>query len=107
MRLLHVRVGSDCLLLNAGLMSLTVFFSFFFIRTQQSRVSGAVVVGETPEKKQNRNTNQPSGSKLIAQKTDAQCVVADSMSSSYNMVEHANLQRKRPESSLTGTCTTH
>lgn len=65
-----------------------------------------MAVGETPEKKQNRDANQPSGSKLTAQKEATQCVVADTMSSSYRTVEHTNLQRRRPESSLTGTCTT-
>lgn len=60
-----------------------------------------MAVGETPEKKQNQNASQLRGSKLVAQKTATQCVVADTMSSSFNTVENTDSQRK---TKLTGTC---
>lgn len=65
-----------------------------------------MAVGETPEKKQNQDASQLRGSKLVAQKTATQCVVADTMSSSFNTVENTDSQRKKPESKLTGTCMT-
>lgn len=68
-------------------------------------MTGVMAVGETPEKKQNQNTSQLHGSmEVVAQKTATQCVVADTMSSSFNAVENTNSQRKKPVSKLTGTC---
>ncbi len=63
-----------------------------------------MAVGETPEKKQNQNTGQLHGSRLVAQKTATQHVVADSIRSSINTVENTDSQRKKPESKLTGSC---
>ncbi|TKS82052.1 Nibrin Nijmegen breakage syndrome protein 1 -like protein [Collichthys lucidus] len=66
--------------------------------TELSRVT----VGETPEKKQNQNTSQLRGSKPVAPKTASQCIVADTMSVSFNTVEDTYSQRKKPESKPTG-----
>ncbi|XP_037641123.1 nibrin isoform X1 [Sebastes umbrosus] len=60
--------------------------------------TGVTAVGETPEKKQNQNSSQLRGSKPVAQKTTTQCIVADTMSSSFNTVENTDSQRKKPES---------
>lgn len=73
---------------------------YLFIRTQQSKITGVMAVGETPEKKQNQNTSQL---ELITHRTATHCVVADTMSSSFNAVENTNSQRKKPDSKLTGT----
>ncbi|TMS11406.1 Nibrin [Larimichthys crocea] len=63
---------------------------------------GDCQVGETPEKKQNQNTSQLRGSKPVAPKTASQCIVADTMSVSFNTVEDTYSQRKKPESKPTG-----
>lgn len=64
-------------------------------------VTGLIAVGETPEKKQNENGCQLRGSKPVAQKTATQCIVADTMRSSFNTVENTDSQRKKPESKVT------
>lgn len=69
--------------------------------TKLSDVSGVMAVGETPEKKQNKNSCQLSGSKPIAQKTATHCVVPDTMRSSLNTVENTESQRKKSESKST------
>lgn len=74
---------------------------YLFIRTEPCEVTGLTAVGETPEKKQ---TSQLRGSKPAEQKTATQCIVADTMSSSFNTVENTNSQRKKPESKPTGSC---
>ncbi|KAM9353959.1 nibrin [Symphorus nematophorus] len=66
-----------------------------------SEVTGVTAVGETPEKKQNQNAGQLHGSKPAAQKMATQCVVADTVSSSFNTVENTDAQRKKPDSKLT------
>ncbi|XP_008285978.1 nibrin [Stegastes partitus] len=69
-------------------------------RVKVCEVSGVAAVGETPEKQQNQNSDRFRGSKLAAQNTTtSQCVVAETMSSSFNTTE--NSQRKKPESRLT------
>lgn len=100
----HVSVAcSSCLLHSSVCCRQPVWcvYLYLFIRTQQSKVTGVMAVGETPEKKQNQNASQLRGSKLVAQKTATQCVVADTMSSSFNTVENTDSQRK---TKLTGTC---
>ncbi|KAK2844576.1 hypothetical protein Q5P01_011235 [Channa striata] len=72
--------------------------------TQLCGLAGAMEVGETPEKKQNYNTSHLHGCKVTAH-TSTQCIVADSMSESYNTVENTNSQRKKPTgegNSMTG-----
>ncbi|XP_029307441.1 nibrin isoform X2 [Cottoperca gobio] len=54
-------------------------------------------VGETPERKQNQKGSELHGSKPVAPKTTSQCIVADTMSSSFNTVEDTASQRKKPE----------
>lgn len=66
--------------------------------TALCEVTGVTAVGETPEKKRNQNGSQLRGSKPVAQKTTTQCIVADTMSSSFNAVENTDSQRKKPES---------
>ncbi|XP_020497593.3 nibrin [Labrus bergylta] len=67
-------------------------------RTQRCVVTEVTAVGETPEKKQ---SSQFGGSKPEAQKKTRQCVVDDTMSSSFNTFEKTDLERKRPESKPT------
>lgn len=67
-------------------------------------MTGVTAVGETPKKTQNRSPSQHRGSKVIAERVSAQCIVADTMSSSFNPADSADSQRKRPESKLTGSC---
>lgn len=71
-------------------------------RTTLCEVTRVTSVGETPEKRPNRNTSQLGRSTPTAQKTATQCVVADTMSSSFNAVENTDSPRKKPESRLTG-----
>lgn len=61
-------------------------------------------VGETPEKKQNQTTSQLRGPKPEAQKTATQCVVADTMRSSFNTVENTDSERRNTASRLAGSC---
>ncbi|XP_059194334.1 nibrin isoform X2 [Centropristis striata] len=68
--------------------------------TALSEVTGMTAVGETPEKKQNQTASQLRGFKPAAQKIE--CVVSDTMKSSFNTVENTDSQRKKPESKLTG-----
>ncbi|KAM6995096.1 nibrin [Tautogolabrus adspersus] len=67
-------------------------------RTERCVVTGVTAVGETPEKKQ---SSQFGGSKPEAQKKTSQCVVDDTMSSSFNTFEKTDSERKRPESKPT------
>lgn len=70
-------------------------------RSELCKVTGVTAVGETPEKKQNHSSNHPGGSRVVPESMSAQCVVADTMSSSLNAVDNTNSQRKKPESKLT------
>ncbi|XP_032375376.1 nibrin isoform X1 [Etheostoma spectabile] len=65
--------------------------------TELSKGTEVSAVGETPENKQNHNSSQLRGSKPVALKTTTQCIVADTMSSSFNTVENTASQRKKPE----------
>ncbi|XP_071385351.1 nibrin [Centroberyx affinis] len=67
-----------------------------------SEVTGVMAVGETPEKRQNRNTSQLGQSRSSAQEMGTTSVVADTMSSSLTTGEKTGLQRKKPESKLQG-----
>lgn len=71
-------------------------------RTTLCEVTRVTSVGETPEKRPNRNTSQLGRSTPTAQKMATQCIVADTMSSSFNAVENTDSPRKKPESRLTG-----
>ncbi|XP_033496569.2 nibrin isoform X1 [Epinephelus lanceolatus] len=64
-------------------------------------VTGVVAVGETPEKKQNQSGSQLRGSKPEAQKMPTQCVVADTVSSSFNATKNADSPWKKPETKPT------
>ncbi|XP_056237027.1 nibrin [Seriola aureovittata] len=70
-------------------------------RSELCEVTGFTLVGETPEKKQIGNKSQHRGSKVTAEKRSTQCIVADTMSSSFNTANSTNSQRKKPESKLT------
>ncbi|XP_042346349.1 nibrin [Plectropomus leopardus] len=70
--------------------------------TEMREVTEVVAVGETPEKKQNQSSVLLHRSKPEAQKTTAQHVVSDTLSSSVNMVENTASQRKKLESKPTG-----
>ncbi|XP_035019776.1 nibrin [Hippoglossus stenolepis] len=65
-----------------------------FERSAPCNVTGVTAVGETPEKK-------PDRSKVIAERTSAPSIVAETMSSSHNTVQNTNSQRKKPESKPT------
>lgn len=79
------------------------FVLLYLISSMQlGEVTGVTAVGETPQRKQNYNTSQCRGSKLKAQTTASQCIVSDTLSQSLNAVENTNLQRNKPESTLTG-----
>ncbi|XP_078109067.1 nibrin [Sander vitreus] len=70
--------------------------------TELCKGTGVTAVGETPENKLNHNISQLRGSKPVASlKTTTQCIVADTMSSSFNTVENTASQRKKPESKPT------
>uniref|UniRef100_UPI0037E95056 nibrin n=1 Tax=Semicossyphus pulcher TaxID=241346 RepID=UPI0037E95056 len=64
-------------------------------RTELCDVTGVTAVGETPEKKP---TSQLRGSKPVELKTTSQCIVAETMSSSFKTVESTDSLRKKPES---------
>ena len=70
-----------------------------FARSAPCDVTGVTAVGETPEKKQD-------GSKVMAERTSAPSIVAETMSSSYNTAQNTNSQRKKPESKPTGSSKT-
>lgn len=84
--------------------SLSDVLFYLFNRTTLCEVTRVTSVGETPEKRPNRNTSQLGRSTPTAQKTATQCIVADTMSSSFNAVENTDSPRKKPESRLTGSC---
>ncbi|XP_028282109.1 nibrin [Parambassis ranga] len=67
-----------------------------------SEVTAVPAVGETPEKKQIQNSSELRGSKLTAPKAATQCIVADTMNSSYSAAENTDSQRKKPASKLAG-----
>ncbi|XP_041845024.1 nibrin isoform X2 [Melanotaenia boesemani] len=71
-------------------------------RMEVCEASGVVAVGETPEKKQNHNYRQSHGSKLTDQSTTTPSVVADTMSSSFNIADSKDSQRKKTDSKATG-----
>nr|XP_040022443.1 nibrin [Gasterosteus aculeatus aculeatus] len=60
-----------------------------------------MAVGETPEETQNQNSSQAGGFRPFAKKTFTQCVVPDTMSSSFNSAESTHSQMKKPESKTT------
>ncbi|XP_037532886.1 nibrin [Nematolebias whitei] len=68
-------------------------------RMEVSEETGLVAVGETPEKKQNQDTAQFSGSRLTAHTTS---VVADTVSSSLNAADNRDSQRNKPDSKVSG-----
>lgn len=70
--------------------------------TALSEVTGLMAVEETPEKKQKQNLSQLRGSKPVAQKTDTQCIVTETITSSVDTVEGTASPRKKPESRQTG-----
>lgn len=73
-------------------------------RRQVREVAGVTSVGETPEKKQNQDTSQRRGSSLVPQKTATQCVVAETMSSSFTAVANTESQKKKkPDSKVAGS----
>lgn len=61
-------------------------------------------VGETPEKKPHQYASQLRGSSLVAQKTTTQCVVDETVSSSFTAAANAESQKKKSESKLAGSC---
>lgn len=75
-----------------------------FIRMEDCEISRVTTVGETPEKRPNQKISQPGQSTPTAQKTATQFVVADTMSSSFNIVENTYSQSRKLESRLTGSC---
>ncbi|KAK5862299.1 hypothetical protein PBY51_017710 [Eleginops maclovinus] len=66
-------------------------------RTEVFKGTELMSVGETPERKQHQNSSQLRGSKPAAQKTTTECIVADTMSSSFNTVDNTASERKKPE----------
>ncbi|KAM7383482.1 hypothetical protein PAMP_003128 [Pampus punctatissimus] len=62
-------------------------------------VTGVTAVGETPEKRP--NTSHPGRPKPAAQKTSSQCIGADTMSSSFNIVAITDLKKNKPKFKLT------
>lgn len=80
--------------------------SWLFIRTERSNVTGAIAVGETPERKQNSNANQLHGYKPADQKKAGQCVAADTVSSLFNTVDNTDAQKKKPGCNLIGRSST-
>ncbi|XP_047455372.1 nibrin isoform X2 [Mugil cephalus] len=104
-------VAVDETVLPAASQNITAYA----VNTEQSQrnpyavceVSRVASVEETPEKKQNQRAGQPHGSKLTAKKAAMQCIVADTMSSSCNTGEIIDSQRKKPDSTLTGSGSAH
>ncbi|XP_073341617.1 nibrin isoform X2 [Pagrus major] len=98
-------VGVDETVLPAASQNITAYA----VNTEQSQgtelreVTGMTAVAETPEKKQYQNTSQLHGSKPEAQKMASQCVVADTMRSSFNTVENTTSERRKTESRLTAS----
>lgn len=69
------------------------------ISPQRCEVSRITTVGETPEKKLNRDSARPA----TAQKMSTKCIVADSRSSSWlSATENAHSKRKKPACKVTG-----
>ncbi|XP_039974775.1 nibrin [Xiphias gladius] len=100
---LSQNVAVDETLLPAATQNITAYA----VNTESSEglelceMTGVTAVGETPKKTQNRSPSQHRGSKVIAERVSAQCIVADTMSSSFNPADSADSQRKMPESKLT------
>ncbi|KAL6109517.1 nbn [Pungitius sinensis] len=69
--------------------------------TELCEGTGVMAVGETPRGTQNQNSSQAAGFRPFAKKTTTQCVVPDTMSSSFNTVDCADSQKKKPESKTT------
>ncbi|XP_070691325.1 nibrin isoform X2 [Pempheris klunzingeri] len=67
--------------------------------TEQCEVTGVTAVGETPDKRQGSELRR---SKPEAQRTSTHCIVADTMSSSFNNVENTDSLWKKPESKPAG-----
>lgn len=78
---------------------------YLFIRKDACEGTRVMAVGETPEETQNQNSSQAGGFRPFAKKTFTQCVVPDTMSSSFNSAESTHSQMKKPESKTTGGCT--
>ncbi|XP_028327152.1 nibrin [Gouania willdenowi] len=66
------------------------------------RMEGVTSVGETPEKKQNQDGTELSGSHFTVQRSNTQYVVSETISSSIDIVQSAGAQKKKPEATLTG-----
>lgn len=71
-------------------------------RMRVCEVTGVTSVGETPEKKPHQYASQLRGSSLVAQKTTTQCVVDETVSSSFTAAANAESQKKKSESKLAG-----
>ncbi|XP_057691037.1 nibrin [Corythoichthys intestinalis] len=69
---------------------------------ERCEVSGITAVGETPEKKMNHDTTQPSTSKATVEKISTQCIAADFPSKSFNTTKNAVSTRKEPAANDTG-----
>ncbi|XP_061737920.1 nibrin [Nerophis ophidion] len=70
--------------------------------TEHCKVTGITAVGETPEKKHNGTTSHHDSSKATTQKIITQCVVGNSLSSSFSMTENSPSQKKKHASRTTG-----
>ncbi|MED6263248.1 hypothetical protein CHARACLAT_002553 [Characodon lateralis] len=69
-------------------------------RAEVCNVTGVAAVGETPEKKQNRNAAGLPGSKPITEKTATESIVEDTMSSSLSAADSTDPRRRKPDPSL-------
>ncbi|XP_051920453.1 nibrin isoform X2 [Hippocampus zosterae] len=70
---------------------------------ERCEVSRITTVGETPEKKLNRDSARPHGPKATTQKMSTKCIVDDSRSSSWlSTTENAHSLRKKLASKVTG-----
>ncbi|MEQ2170625.1 hypothetical protein GOODEAATRI_002238, partial [Goodea atripinnis] len=74
-------------------------------RTEVCNVTGVAAVGETPEKKQNRNAAGLPGSKPVTEKTTTESIVEDTMSSSLSAADSTDPRRRKPDPSLKGGIT--
>ncbi|MEQ2214986.1 hypothetical protein XENOCAPTIV_025251, partial [Xenoophorus captivus] len=74
-------------------------------RTEVCNVTGVAAVGETPEKKQNRNAAGLPGSKPVTEKTTTESIVEDTMSSSLSAANSTDPRRRKPDPSLKGGIT--
>lgn len=66
-------------------------------------MTGVVAVGETPEKMQVQDSSHVYGPKRTSQAA-TQCVVAETMNSSFNTADNRSSQRKKLNTEVAGTC---